>query len=79
MTVEIWPNTDQVASTTRVYHAASYGVIQSETNGNDILITLPNPFLLLPTDAILIEATNMQAGDQFTPDEITIEKFFTTP
>lgn len=79
VTVETWSNTDQTASTTRVYHVANYGVIQSETSGSDILIALPNPFLLLPTDGILIEAVNMRAGDQFTPDEITIEKYFTTP
>lgn len=79
LTVETWSNTDQTASTTRIYHAANYGVIQSEASDSDILIALPNPFLLLPTDAILIEAVNLQAGDQFTPDEITIEKYFTTP
>lgn len=78
-TIRIFSNTDQAASLTRIYRVAAFGYFTSETYGSDILIPIPANYLLKPTDAILIEAVNMQAGDDFTPSEFTYEKFFTTP
>jgi len=77
-TIRIFSNTDQAASLTRIYRVAAFGYFTSETYGSDILIPIPDEYLLRAGDSILIEAVNMAAGDNFTPSEFTYEKFFAT-
>ncbi len=77
-TLWMWADTDQTASTTRIYHAGNIGSGSAGASNLDIFIPLPSDMLLFAGDTIGMTAENRQAADQMTPDEITIEKYFQT-
>lgn len=77
-TLNMWADTDQTASLTRIYHGGNVGAGNAGANGLDIFIPIPNDFLLFAGDTIGMTCTNRQAADQMTEDEITIEKWFRT-
>lgn len=77
-TLWMWADTDQTASLTRIYHGGNLGAGSAGASGLDIFIPLPNDMLLFAGDTIGMTAQNRAAGDQMTPDEITIEKYFRT-
>lgn len=77
-TLRMWSDTDQTASLTRVYHGGNLGMGSAGATGIHIFIPIPSDMLLFAGDILTIGANSLQATDQITTDEITIEKYFQT-
>jgi len=74
-TTDMFGNTDQIISETKRYSFADYGVIQDETDDNDILINIPADLYLLGGNSLVTVTTNKNAGDNFGALEMLVEEW----
>jgi len=74
--IEFWGSINQPAAAVRYYTFAASGTVPDEDVSNNIFIPIP-PNLLVPSDyKIATLTTNMQAGDQFGPINLFVERYF---
>lgn len=74
--LHVYNEIDHVASTTRNYHGLQMGAMPDSADNTEILIPLPQNFILDEGSSITSVTTNLQATDNWGAPVFTVEEFY---